>query len=171
VRLRAGDPEDYEAAFRGLYIQAFRVGERITGSPHDAEDVASEAMATTLRRWSAVRDLPHLEPWVKRVAANLAIDLIRKRPRPVAVPFRDVDDAFARAEEHADLAQLLARLPRRQREVLTLRYLVGLGEADVARLLRVSVGSVKRHASRGTSALRQKLRPSDPNLEVSVVVL
>ena len=48
----------------------------------------------------------------------------------------------------------LRKLPRRQREVVVLRYLADFSEADVAVALGCSVGTVKSQASRGLSALR-----------------
>ena len=53
-----------------------------------------------------------------------------------------------------DLHHALGRLSRRQREVLVLRFLADLPEADVAQALGCSVGSVKQHAARGLAALR-----------------
>ena len=51
----------------------------------------------------------------------------------------------------------LAALPRRQREVLALRYYLDLTEAQIADTLGVSRGAVKSHASRGAKALRRLL--------------
>ena len=45
----------------------------------------------------------------------------------------------------------LAALPRRQREVIALRYYVDLSEADIAETLGISRGAVKSHASRGAA--------------------
>jgi RNA polymerase sigma factor (sigma-70 family) len=53
-----------------------------------------------------------------------------------------------------DLQRALDRLSTRQREVVVLRYVADLSEADVARVLGCSVGSVKTHASRGLTTLR-----------------
>jgi RNA polymerase sigma factor (sigma-70 family) len=51
----------------------------------------------------------------------------------------------------------LRTLPQRQQEVLVLRYYGDLSEADIAAAIGVSRGSVKRHASRGMHALRERL--------------
>ncbi len=48
-----------------------------------------------------------------------------------------------------------------EREVIVLRFLADLPEADVARALGCSVGSVKQHASRGLAALRGAMRVDD----------
>jgi len=51
----------------------------------------------------------------------------------------------------------LTTLPRRQREVLVLRYYLDQSEAEIARTLEISAGSVKQHASRGLAALTARL--------------
>ena len=48
-------------------------------------------------------------------------------------------------------------LPLRQRQVLVLRYYLDLSEAEIARTLRISPGSVKTHAARGLAALAHAL--------------
>ena len=55
------------------------------------------------------------------------------------------------------LLELLATLPRRQREVLVLRYYADCPEAEIADLLDIAPGSVKTHAHRGLEALRAAL--------------
>ena len=53
-----------------------------------------------------------------------------------------------------DLQQALRALPRRQREVVALRYLDDFSEQDTAAALAIDIGTVKSHASRGLSRLR-----------------
>jgi RNA polymerase sigma factor (sigma-70 family) len=55
------------------------------------------------------------------------------------------------------LAAALRRLPRRQREVVVLRYLVGLSETQVAETLDISYGTVKTHLRRGIAGLRKNM--------------
>jgi len=51
----------------------------------------------------------------------------------------------------------LRRLPRRQREVVVLRYLAGLSETQVAEMLDISRGTVKTHLRRGIAGLRKDM--------------
>ena len=145
----------FDAAFPDLAALAYRVGFRLLGDRGEAEDVAQEALARAYARWRRVHD--HAEPWVARVAANLALDLLRRRGRRHQVPLDDqaaTPGAERAAVDRLELARLLATLPRRQREVVVLRYLADRSEADTAEVLGTSVGSVKRHAHRGLAALR-----------------
>src|SRR5256886_12687888 len=93
-----------------------------------------------------------------RVAANVAIDMARKR-RSLPQTAELVDDATDTVALRVALTAALAALSRRQREVVSLRYVAGLSERDVAACLGISVNSVKKHMVRGTTTLRQQLGP------------
>lgn len=153
----------YDERFDALAAIAYRVGYRVLGDRGDAQDVAQEAMARAYARWPSVAG--HAEPWVARVATNLAIGRWRKR-RP-SLPLLSTDpgdpaagatpDDQARALERHGLVAALVRLPRRQQEVVVLRYLADLPERAVAEQLGTTVGSVKQHAHRAMARLRQEL--------------
>jgi RNA polymerase sigma factor (sigma-70 family) len=156
----------FEDAFDQLAGIAYRVAYRLLGSRPEAEDVAQEALARAFARWRRVRG--HAEPWVATVAANLALDHLRsaahRRRSPVGLDLavaggagevRPGGAADGAAVDRVELARLLASLPRRQREVIVLRYLADRSEADTADALGTSVGTVKRHAHRGLATLRE----------------
>lgn len=149
-------PEGFATAFAELYPRARQVAYRILGDRAEAEDAAAEALTRTLVAWRKVETLPHRDAWVLRVTANVAVDWRRRRRARAEVDPVVPGDEEAIAVRLA-LAAALAALPRRQREVIALRYLVGMSEAEVAASLAVSVGSVKKHASRAMSGLRRRL--------------
>jgi RNA polymerase sigma-70 factor (ECF subfamily) len=149
---------DFDAAFPSLATIAHRVAFRILGDRADAEEITQEALARAYARWASVGG--HAEPWVATVAANLAIGRWRKR-RPT-VPFSAEHGGGGAGDpavlERLGLVTALRRLPKRQREVVVLRYLADLSEAAVAAQLSTSVGSVKQHAHRGLARLRQEMQ-------------
>jgi RNA polymerase sigma-70 factor (sigma-E family) len=145
----------FEEAFDRLYSTAYRVAFALGGDRGEAEDAAQEALARALVRWRQVNR--YAEAWVVRTAANVMIGSWRKRRRTV-VAARVPDAALAESDAtRVDLVRALRDLPRRQREVVVLRYLADLPEAEVAAALGVSPGSVKQHASRGLTRLRSTL--------------
>ena len=153
------DDDGFEAAFDALFAAARRIAMRLVGNGAEADDVAAEALARAYARWPKVRDLDYRDAWVMRVTANVALDVLRRARRPLPVPaVSDLDPADAAITRIA-LAQALRRLPRRQRDVVVLRYLADLSEADVAESLGVSAGTVKQHAHRAVDALRRALGP------------
>lgn len=156
----------FDERFADLAALAYRVAFRLLGDRSDAEDVAQEALARACVRWRRVHG--HAEPWVVRVASNLALDQLRTRGRrsrmdlPAEAPASGTPAERA-AVDRMELARLLEALPRRQREVVVLRYLADRSEADTAQALGTSVGSVKRHAHRGLATLRSAWLGLDPD--------
>jgi RNA polymerase sigma-70 factor (sigma-E family) len=161
-----GEGVRFEEAFPDLYRLAYRVSYRILGDRGDAEDVAQEALARAHLRWVRLWEKP--EGWIVTVATNLAIDRHRRRRRLTTMGSEPLALVDVHQAERIDLARALRRLPRRQREVVVLRYLADWSEHDVAEALGVSAGAVKSHASRGLAALRQYLDAGRPQGENDV---
>ena len=88
------------------------------------------------------------------MAINLAIDDVRRRGRHSQAPVPDLAASDVPSEDAITLVEQLSRLPRRQREAVTLRVIDDLPEAEVASLMGVSTGSVKVHKKRGLDRLR-----------------
>jgi RNA polymerase sigma-70 factor (sigma-E family) len=154
-----GRRRDHEASFREAFAElfplAYRVAWRLLGNAAAAEDVAAEALARAFARWPHVRALPYRDAWVLRVAANLSLDALRRRP-PQLDPQHARDPSDAAATRLA-LGAALRALPPRQRDAVVLRYLHGYSEAEVASVLGVAPGTVKTHVRRGLDALRSRL--------------
>ncbi len=142
----------FEAEFDALFGRAFRLARRALGDTAAAEDVAAEALARAYADWPQLQRLSHRDGWVLKVAANLAVDRLRRRP-PLVAPGATVDAADAVAVRLA-LSAALSRLPRRQRQAVTLRYLGDMSDNEVAAALGITLGSVKTHLHRGLAALR-----------------
>lgn len=156
--------DSFDARFDDLAAIAYRVAYRLLGSRADAEDIAQEALTRAHVRWRRVHR--HAEPWVARVATNLAIDAVRRGSRRGGRTLSPADAIAARASPSAtdriELQRLVAGLPRRQREVVALRYLADMTEAATAAELGTSIGTVKQHAHRGLAALRLAWDELDP---------
>lgn len=149
--------QPFEEAFDALFRRAFLVARRILGDSAASEDVAAETLARAYAHWRKIGDQPWREGWVVRVATNLALDATRKNRYRADEPVKDqpvVDDDVA---VRLALVAALARLPKRQREVVALRHLAGMSEEQTAAALQVSAGSVKTHLHRGVAALRKAL--------------
>jgi len=154
---------EFEAVFDDLYRRAYGTAFRVLGDREEAQDIAQEALARAGMRWSSLGRTSYYEGWIVRVAGNLVIDSGRRQlrwrrlsPNGSALPAEDTATV-----ERLHLREALRSLPKRQREVVTLRYLADLPEATVAEVLGCSVGTVKQHASRGLAALRDTLGQSE----------
>ena len=143
----------FEEAFDPMRRSAYRAAYRLLGERAAAEDVAAEALARAYARWSSVVD--HAEPWVVTVATNLALDVGRRRATATSRQAMLIDEAAAdQVECRLDLQAALRALPRRQREVVVLRFLGDLSEKATATALAVDIGTVKSHTARALARLR-----------------
>jgi RNA polymerase sigma factor (sigma-70 family) len=155
----AGGGEGFEDRFDDLYRLAYRVAYRVVGAREEAEDIAQESLVKTCLSWRRVSS--YAEAFTAKVAGGKAIDSWRRKARrpqldaPVNTP-----DGADKLAVRLELTEALSHLPRRQREVVVMRYLADLSEADTAEALSCSVGTVKQHASRGLEALRNRLGPT-----------
>ncbi len=154
----------YTAAFPALHRRAYAVAYRLVGRPAPAEDIAQETLARAYVRWAKLADDP--TGWCVTVAFNLAMDHLRSAERDrtrhrqlIAVDELSVADP--RLAERLDLYAALRELPRRQRQIVALRYLGDLTEQQTADALGISVGNVKSQASRGLATLRTRHHPQE----------
>lgn len=154
--------EEFRDAYAALFTLAYRAAFRICGDRTAAQDLAQEALTRAYVHWSRLDE--RRDGWVVTTTVRLTIDRWRRQQRElgdgvVAQPDAPLESAAA---DRLDMLQLLARLPRRQREVAALRYLEDWSERDVAAALGCSVGTVKRHAARAAAALRAALESPAP---------
>jgi RNA polymerase sigma-70 factor (sigma-E family) len=137
-----------------------RFGHVLTGSRPEAEDLVQEALARSMRRWSATA--PH-DPiaYVRKVMVNTHVTRWRRwgsRVQLGGVPETAVADAgLERSQDWDALRRALAALPARQRTVLVLRYLEDLSDDAIADLLGCQTATVRSQAARGLAALRPLL--------------
>ncbi|UFN44267.1 SigE family RNA polymerase sigma factor [Nocardioides okcheonensis] len=128
-----------------------------------AEDVVQDAFAALARRPDAVRDPSKALAYLRTSVVNTARSALRRRrtarayspPHELSPP--TPEDSAVLAEEHREVIAALQTLAPRQREVLVLRYWSNLSEAEIARTLGISQGTVKSTASRALAALEKAM--------------
>jgi RNA polymerase sigma-70 factor (sigma-E family) len=161
------EPEGFREFVAARSPALLRVAWMLTGDAHLAEDLLQTALARMWPHWRRLRE-EQPEAYVRRVMVRVYGSWWRRRwraERPTsALPEAAAEDAYAEVEVRAALTAALARLPRRQRQVVVLRYYEDLSEQDVAGVLGCSVGTVKSQAARGLARLRAAL-PADIRVE------
>ncbi|MET7549728.1 sigma-70 family RNA polymerase sigma factor [Streptomyces sp. NPDC005500] len=149
--------------YRTQRLPLVRLAVLVVGDQATAEDVVQDAFAEVCRRWRALDDGTSVVPYLRRAVVNGARSVLRRRR--VANAFRpdrqhhvhSAEDAALLLGEHRALLAALHRLAPRQREILALRYWVGLSEAEIAETMGISRGAVKSMAHRSLAALRNRL--------------
>lgn len=122
--------------------------------PADAEDILQEVFCKRLYQAPGFKSPEHERNWLFRVALNLCRDEWRRRRRS-ELPLEAAAGA-AIAPEELSLLDQVADLPEKQRTALHLYYYEGYSLREIARLLDVTVPTVKMRLKRGREALRKE---------------
>lgn len=135
-------------------------------APETVAKVINEAFRVVRKQWARLRT-SHPKPYLFTVARNLAYKQARRGELPtsrigiddasadVAASPSEVDRFMDLLANRERLNVLLECLPPRQREALTLRYLKSFSVKETAEIMKVTVGTVKRHTFDGLKRLRE----------------
>ncbi|MEV0668393.1 SigE family RNA polymerase sigma factor [Actinomadura luteofluorescens] len=143
-----------------------RTAALMCGARQDAEDILQTALEKAYRHWGRLEAGSDPEPYVRRILVNLVISRSRRwkvlrEIQMARLPETPADSPNHSVELRGTLMDELRKLGPRQRAVLVLRFWEDLSEAETAKALGCSVGTVKSQASRGLARLRERL---DTNL-------
>ena len=167
ARAQQGD----RAALEELYLLHFdRIYSYLhmsVGNRHDAEDLTTQTFLKMLEaigrfRWQSAP----FSAWLFRIAHNLAIDHFRARkrvqpedevPEPSGLEESSAEDQAFDSIGRAGMLELIERLSAEQRQVLTLKFLFGFVNAEVAGILGKTEGAVKSLQHRALVSLQKQL--------------
>ncbi|MER7248584.1 SigE family RNA polymerase sigma factor [Kribbella sp. NPDC000426] len=118
-----------------------------------AEDLVQTALAKAWFHWARIRaDNP--EPYVRRILVTTYSSWWRRRWNG-EIPTEELPESPAPlGEDQLDLWDAIGRLPRRQRAVVVLRFYEDLSEAETARMMGSTVGTVKSQTAKALAKLR-----------------
>ncbi len=151
--------EDFRTYVAARSPALLRTAYLLTGNRADAEDLLQTALAKTYLAWDRIREREAVDGYVRRVMVNTQTSWWRRR-KVDEHPTGELPERGSGRDETADLDlhdalwTALATLPKRQRAMVVLRYYEDLSEAETARVLGVSVGTVKSTTSRALVKLR-----------------
>lgn len=157
----AGD----EAAFAGLvatyHNDLVRVAFAITCDPDMAADAAQLAWNQAWRNLSRVRDADRIRSWLVAIASNEARQLLRRQKRRSVVEIQvgpvHGPPTAEQSASRVDLANALGRLSPEDRELLALRYVIGLDATEIATMRRSSPSGTRARLARVLARLRRDL--------------
>jgi RNA polymerase sigma-70 factor (sigma-E family) len=143
----------------GPYL--LRVALLLSGDRNHAEDLVQTTFERTYRAWHRARDTDP-RAYARKVLVNLRIDRWRGARREVltsldTLPQRATPSHADTVDGHNEVVRILTELPLAQRRVVVLRHLLDLTEAETARELAISIGTVKSQNARALARLRTLL--------------
>jgi RNA polymerase sigma-70 factor (sigma-E family) len=158
------DKASLTALFRQRQVELVRLALFFVGDRPSAEDVVQDVFARVCTRWKRIGDGQDALPYIRSAVINACRSVLRKRAvirrfgaQPDPPPVWSAEAEVVLGEERRAVLRALASLPIRRRQVLVLRYYFDLSEAEIARTLRVSRGTVKSTAARGLASLAKTL--------------
>lgn len=130
---------------------------------YDAEDILQDVLFKVHCNLSKLEDPDKLLPWIYQIARHGIVDYYRSRK--IALPLSDLlenpaGEAFAdnfNEEITPCIKPIMEDLPERYRQALSLVYIEGMTQREVAENLGLSISGAKSRVQRGREKLKKKL--------------
>ncbi|MDF1487660.1 RNA polymerase sigma factor SigE [Tessaracoccus caeni] len=162
----------WQELVRDYSAQVYRLAYRLTGNPHDAEDLTQDVFVRVFKSIHTFKP-GTLDGWLHRITTNLFLDQARRKQRirmdalstapeyvwgEASGPDQMHDDAML----DPDVAEALAALNPEQRVAVVLCDVEGLSYEEIAAVLDVKIGTVRSRIARGRAQLRDALKHRAP---------
>ncbi len=169
-------PPTWEEIVRDHSARVYRLAYRLTGNPHDAEDLTQDVFIRVFR--SLHRFQPGtFEGWLHRITTNLFLDSARRKQKirfdglaegsaerlPSNTP--TPSEQLADADLDHDVAAALASLPPEFRAAVVLCDIEGLSYEEISAVLDVKIGTIRSRIHRGRAQLRAALAHRRPTAD------
>ena len=163
----------WENIVRTHSARVYRLAYRLTGNPHDAEDLTQEVFVRVFRSLSSYTP-GTFEGWLHRITTNLFLDSARRKQR---IRFEGLADemahrlagseptpaqAFDDSHLDDDVQAALKALPPEYRAAVVLCDIEGFSYEEIAATLGVKLGTVRSRIHRGRAQLRSALEHRRP---------
>ena len=149
--------QEFEARIIGMQDTLWRVSATILRQSCDREDAIQECIYKALRKRETLRDDRFMQSWVIRILINECYSIHRRAkwerpseliPEPPPLPGPDADPTVFRA---------LFSLEEKMRLPVVLHYVEGYSVEEVARIMRIPVGTVKSRLARSRERIKQEM--------------
>jgi RNA polymerase sigma-70 factor (ECF subfamily) len=155
--------ETFEDFYRKEFPSVVGLAYALSGSRWVAEELAQDAFIAAHRNWARIGAYDQPGAWVRRVVTNLSVSTIRRRivEAKALVRLRERHAPSERPTGDVEFWDAVRSLPRRQSQVVALHYLEDLSVADIAEVLEMAAGTVKKHLHDGRRELARRLRTEE----------
>ncbi len=175
ARAQAGEEEAFRMLVEQHSRNVFNVAYRIVGNSADAEEAVQETFLKVFKRLGSFEERARFTTWLYRVAANAAMDVVRRRQRHATreavledqegqlLPFAAEAPGPEREAEGGEISDHISaamdRLTPGERAAFTLRHLQGLSIREIGEALDMQSNAVKNSIFRAVQKMRRELAP------------
>jgi RNA polymerase sigma-70 factor, ECF subfamily len=159
------DASSFAAVYQQHRLSVYRYLRAKTRNDDDALDLTAITFERAFRTFGRFRARDGgVHAWLLRIARNSAVDAHRRRHSTASLGVADAPlrrmavETDRLAQERAEVLDVVARLPKDQREVLLLRYAAGLTAREIGAVIGKSEAAVQKHIERSLAALREAFR-------------
>jgi len=172
ARASQGDREAFGELYARYIDRIFNYVYYRTGNTHDAEDLTARVFQRAMKHIHNYTDrgVP-FSAWLYRIAHNLVANWHRDRSRKQEIPITDIpvlpakgdhpETNLVRTEEQDALLKLIRRLPPERQQLLILKFVENLSNADIGQIMGRSEGAIKSLYHRTLLALRDQVGDQD----------
>jgi RNA polymerase sigma-70 factor, ECF subfamily len=172
ARGQQGDRDALEELYLIHFDRIYSYLHVSVGNRHDAEDLTTQTFLKMLEKIGSFKwQSAPFSAWLFRIAHNLAMDHFRSRRR--WQPEEEVPEPVGDAEPSAELVamqtigresmlKLIDRLSPEQQQVLTLKFVFNLPNAEVAAILDKTEGAIKSLQHRALVSLQKQIAREEP---------
>ena len=176
-RAQQGDVDAYSELVRRYQRKIYALVYHMTSSKEDAEDLTQDVFVKAYGSLGGFKRDAGFYTWVYRIAVNRTINFLKQRKRRVAVSLDDVDEAVERDPDYVELVarespvreaslgelqkklnDALLTLSEKHRSVVVLHDIQGVPHEEIARMLRVSTGTVRSRLFYARQMLQNELK-------------
>lgn len=144
--------ERKQELFRFLYV--------ILGETQAAEDALQETFLKAYLHQNKYIEMQQEKAWLYQIARNTAYDILRKKRREFPIEKEVLSDVMEQYAEQNNIdtnfmyMEMIAELNEKEREIVSLKIIAGLTHREIAKVLHMTTGSVKKRYERALSKLR-----------------
>lgn len=172
IYLSVIDTEQDKNKFEILYTTyrklMFYVANRILEDQHLAEDAVHQAFLKIIENLDKIEGVHchKTKSYIVIIVRNDAIDIYNRRKRNTTVPLEQMefcisDETYSRSEDLDYLTKAVMKLPVIYKEVLTLKYVQELSNAEIAQTLGISEATVRKRLERARHKLEESIKQEE----------
>lgn len=163
--------ESFQSRVLPVKNKLYRFALRFLGNEDEAQDVVQEVFIRVWNGREQMQEVQNWEAWCMRITRNLSLDRLRTLTRKQTRPLEDGYEVMNSAptpyestevrESVGRIAQIIATLPEKQRQVIHLRDVEGYSYNEISAIMELDLNQVKVNLFRARTAVREKLTRID----------
>jgi RNA polymerase sigma-70 factor (ECF subfamily) len=165
--IHMGETSDFERIFLLYHAPLRYFCEQLTGADEECEDIVSQLFLTLWQKQVQFQNTAHAQAYLYRSAKNACLNFIRneksadEKKETLSLASTEITDShldtFIKTEVWAELYRAIESLPSQCCKVITLSYIEGMSNQEIADELDLSIQTIKNYKLRGLSLLKDKL--------------